>query len=292
MPGIWFAIEGKIWPPKQITTSFRGKTCIVTGSNTGVGYATALKYTELDASTVILSVRNLQKGEKAKEQIEAATGKKGVVQVWELDMESYQSVDGFAQRVDRELERVDAVVLNAGILTKDFVKSKTGWETMLQVNTLSTALLGILLMPKLKASGNISSPAHLDVVASTGHFDLKLQPAEKSRLLHSYNKDQGIGAYQQHMASKTFMMWMTRELAKRCINVDGSLEVIINDTCPGACRSDVARDFNHPLLEIAKAIASFLLFRPAEQGARTIVGATLLGPESHGQWWTYDRYEK
>ena len=93
------------------------------------------------------------------------------------------------------------------------------------------------------------------------------------------------------MASKMFMMWMTRELAKRCITVDGSPEVIINDTCPGACHSDVAREFNHPLLTVLKIIASFLLFRPAEQGARTIVGATLLGKESHGRFWTYDRFK-
>ena len=174
MAGLMFAIEGKIWPPKQITTSFSGKTVIVTGSNTGVGYATAMKYADLDASTVILAVRSMQKGQAAREQIEAPTGRKGVVQVWELDMESYESVDAFAQRVDRDLDRVDAVVLNAGLLTKEFTRSATGWEVMLQVNTLSTALLAVLLLPKLKASGTTSSPAHLDVVASTGHIDVKL----------------------------------------------------------------------------------------------------------------------
>jgi hypothetical protein len=44
MPGLEFIIKGKFFPLKQITTTFEGKTVIVTGSNTGVGYASALKY--------------------------------------------------------------------------------------------------------------------------------------------------------------------------------------------------------------------------------------------------------
>ena len=66
MPGPGFLLRGKFFPPKQITTTFEGKTVIVTGSNTGVGYATALKYVQLAASSVILGVRSLQKGEIAK----------------------------------------------------------------------------------------------------------------------------------------------------------------------------------------------------------------------------------
>ncbi|KAH7370144.1 putative short-chain dehydrogenases/reductase [Rhexocercosporidium sp. MPI-PUGE-AT-0058] len=256
MPGPGFIIKGKFFPPKQITTTFEGKTIIVTGSNSGVGLATALKYVQLAASTVILGVRSLQKGETAKAQIEEATGRAGVVQVWPLDMESFESIDAFAKRVE-SLKKVDAVVLNAGVFTRNFTLSGKGWENNLQINTLGTVLLAILLTSKLQASRIADSPAHLVVVTSTGYQEVQLKPQRKAQLLHKYNSDLGVGPYRQHVASKFFMMWITRELAHRCLDAHGEPTVIINDGCPGACRSDITRDFNTPLLTIATSIASF-----------------------------------
>ncbi|KAJ9638515.1 hypothetical protein H2204_004285 [Knufia peltigerae] len=287
MPGPIFLLKGKFMPPKQIRKTFEGKTVIVTGSNTGVGYATALKYVQLAASTVILGVRSLQKGEMAKSQIETATGRTGVVQVWQVDMGSFESIDAFAKRVE-SLKRVDVAVLNAGIFPRTFKLSEKGWESNLQVNTLGTALLAILLAPKLQASRTADSPAHVVVVTSTGHMDVQLKPQDKDQLLHKYNNDLGVGPYQQHVASKLFMMWITRELAHRCLNGKGEPTVIINDACPGACRSDVARDFDTPLFTIAKRIGSFLAMRPAENGARVLVGASALGEDSNGQWRSAD----
>ncbi|EPS35132.1 hypothetical protein H072_11391 [Dactylellina haptotyla CBS 200.50] len=287
MPGLLFLLRGKFFPPTQITTTFEGKTVIVTGSNTGVGYETALKYVQLLASTVILGVRSLQNGEIAKAQIEKATGRAGVVQVWQIDMASFESIDAFAKRVEN-LRKVDVVVLNAGIFPRTFTLSEKGWENNLQVNTLGTALLAILLTPKLQASRIANSQAHLVVVTSTGHIDVQLKPQDKDQLLHKYNTDLGVGPYQQHIASKLFMMWITRELAIRCIDANNEPSVIINDVCPGSCRSNVAREFNTTLWAIAKGIGSFLVLRPAENGARVLVGASTLKGDSHGRWWSAD----
>jgi NAD(P)-dependent dehydrogenase (short-subunit alcohol dehydrogenase family) len=287
MPGLGFLLRGKFFPPKQIASTFEGKTVIVTGSNSGVGYATALKYVQLAASTVILGVRSLQKGDIAKAQIEKATGRAGVVQVWQLDMASFESIDAFAKRVE-SLKRVDVAVLNAGVFSRTFKVLEKGWESNLQVNTLGTALLAIFLTPKLQASRSTDSPTHLVVVTSTGHHDVQLKPQDKNQLLYKYNSDLGVGPYQQHVASKLFMMWITRELACRCFGANGELMVIVNDVCPGACRSDVARDFDSTLFTIAKGIASYLVFRPAENGARVLVGASTLGEDSHGRWWSAD----
>lgn len=285
MPGLIFFLGGKLFPPTQITTSFEGKTIIVTGSNSGVGYATALKYVQLAASTVILAVRSLEKGEAAKASIELATGRFGVVQVWQLNMASFESIDAFATRVD-SLKKLDVAVLNAGILSGTFSLSETGWERQLQVNTLGTALLAILLTPKLQESRSTDSPAHLVVVTSTGHLDAQLHPQDKDRLLHKYNSDLGVGPIQQHMASKLFMMWITRDLAYHCLDANGRPTVIINDACPGGCVSDVLKDFDSTFWAVLKSIGSFLLLRPAENGARVLVGASTLGEESNGRWYS------
>jgi hypothetical protein len=72
------------------------------------------------------------------------------------------------------------------------------------------------------------------------------------------------------------MMWITRELAYRCLDANGEPTVIVNDACPGACRSDVAREFDTTLWAIAKGIGSFLLMRPAENGARVLAGSAMI----------------
>lgn len=74
------------------------------------------------------------------------------INVWALDMESYESIQAFVRKCDAELPRMDYVVLNAGIGPIAFATTRsTGHETTIQVNHLSTALLTLLLLPILKA---------------------------------------------------------------------------------------------------------------------------------------------
>jgi NAD(P)-dependent dehydrogenase (short-subunit alcohol dehydrogenase family) len=54
-----------------------GKICIVTGSNSGIGKETTLALVEMDA-TVIMVVRNLEKGQKALDEIITQTGNHSV----------------------------------------------------------------------------------------------------------------------------------------------------------------------------------------------------------------------
>ena len=86
----------------------------MTGANTGLGFEAAKALVSLNASTVILAVRSTEKGEAAAKSIHNSTGKEGVVQVWQLDLTSYESVKAFAKRCEG-LQRLDAVIENAGV---------------------------------------------------------------------------------------------------------------------------------------------------------------------------------
>lgn len=58
-----------------------GKTYVVTGGNSGLGFETAKHLVEFSAACVVLGVRNLEAGEKAKREIEKFAGRKNVVKV-------------------------------------------------------------------------------------------------------------------------------------------------------------------------------------------------------------------
>ena len=131
--------------------SFTGKTVIVTGSNAGLGKEAARHVARLGAAKLALAVRSLEKGEAAKADIERTTGcGKDVVEVWHLDMANYSSVLKFADRAGRDLENVDVLLTNAAIATEQFVLAE-GNESTLTVNVISTLLLVLAMLPKMKA---------------------------------------------------------------------------------------------------------------------------------------------
>jgi retinol dehydrogenase-12 len=138
----------------------------VTGSNVGIGLEAARHFVHLEASKVILAVRSIPKGNEAKKSMEDSEKRLGVVEVWELDLSKYASVKAFAEKV-KGLERLDVVVENAGIFTDRFVMAQED-ESTITVNVVSTMLLGLLLLPKLRETAVRFKKA--TVLTFTGSF--------------------------------------------------------------------------------------------------------------------------
>lgn len=78
----------------------------------GLGKEAARHYVRLNAEKVIIACRSIEKGEAAARDIEQSTGRKGVVEVWQLDLSSYENVKQFAERA-KGLRRLDSIVENA-----------------------------------------------------------------------------------------------------------------------------------------------------------------------------------
>ena len=279
------------------TKSFAGKNIIVTGANAGLGFETAVKFTALHADRVILGVRSLPKGVTACRQIEANTGRKGVVEAWELDMSNYTSVQQFAKRASDELRHLDVLILNAGVSPKEYIVGSEGWESTLQVNVMSTALLGLLLLPKMKASkASEQYPPHLVIVTSEAHRwleDKDLPDAKPygGNLLEAVNAkptaDQSWDGMLQSARTKLFDMYITQALAILSTKPNGENQVIVTSLCPGACKSELARDFKSAGFAYAFALKIFdILFnKSTEEGARAYVSTASLGNEAQGRWY-------
>ncbi|KAF8182976.1 hypothetical protein K438DRAFT_1495462, partial [Mycena galopus ATCC 62051] len=201
-----------------------GRTYLVTGSNTGLGLALAIHLARLNPARIILAVRDLGKGEAARAQIVKETAfAPERIEVWELDMASFASVVRFAERTKGTLERLDGVVLNAGINSSEWGVTEDGWEKMLQVNALSTGLLGVLLLPLLQRTSMLPHPLpdtaiqpHLTITGSEGmglaSFPFKSAPNILAAL-NDKTKLKSNGLMGRYPTSKLFDLYLVREIA-------------------------------------------------------------------------------
>lgn len=122
----------------------------MTGSNGGIGLQCCRQLRELGLTKLILAVRDESKGRAAAADL-STSQEPETIEVWKLDMSSYDSITSFVERA-MSLERLDVVILNAGTTRLYFqLHPFTGHEENIQINYLSTVLLAIKILPVLKS---------------------------------------------------------------------------------------------------------------------------------------------
>lgn len=152
-------------------TDYQGKTVIVTGANVGLGQEAARHFCRLGAARVILACRDLEKGRVARADIEASTSKKGVVDVWQVNLASFQSVKDFCRRAADELDRLDVVVENAGVAIGTYVEADGAFESTIAINVVSTFLMALLLLPLMRRTAmRCNVEPRLVIVSSDAHM--------------------------------------------------------------------------------------------------------------------------
>jgi len=151
-------------PPTPADTSLSGKTAIITGGNAGLGLEAARQFLTLGAARIILACRSLARGNDAVTTLRADpavsnTNPKAVIEVFELDLDDYQSGLRFSQRVKDEVSELDILLNNGGVGLIKYEKSKSGHERDMQGRSspspyLSSTVfqrgtLNLLTMPRL-----------------------------------------------------------------------------------------------------------------------------------------------
>ena len=150
------------WTADQIP-DLKGKTAIVTGANSGLGYDTALELARHGAQ-VILACRSKDKTDKAiQEMLKSAPGAK--LEFMALDLSDLASVRSFAKAFLAKYPRLDLLCNNAGVMALPFNKTKDGFEMQVGTNHLGHfALTGLLLGTLQSTPGsrvmNVASLAH------------------------------------------------------------------------------------------------------------------------------------
>lgn len=245
------------------------QTIIITGASRGLGLEAACHFRRLNASKIILTVRDASKAQDCKTLVEKANpSSKGVVEIWDLDLTNVETIRQFVARAEK-LARIDAVVLNAGMATLSF-STVDGMERTLATNVTGTFLLAIGLLPTLRLSGlrqNIRPKMLL--VSSQGHESAEFPERTADDIFAALNDASKADMGDRYNTSKLIQLLAFYALGDF---VDQSWPDSITFTAvdPGLCDTDLAREM--PLIvRIIHRIMKMLLARTAEVGGRCIV---------------------
>ena len=272
-----------ITPPKANPQqhNLKGQIGIVTGSNIGLGLDACRQLLELGLSHLILAVRSTSKGNDARISLARQTpGAK--IEVWELDLNKYDSITAFTQRCSN-LPRLDFVILNAGVFKFAMeINKTTGHEEVVQVNYLSTALLALQLLPILdKKNVSRSRPGTLTIVGSETADWAAFKEQKEEYIMQAFDDPKYFDMQDRYYTSKLLQAIFVVELC----SILPSSKGIVNLVNPGFCYGSGLHTEVTGALGFVFGIYKRLIGRSTSLGARTLVDAAVVqGPGSHGQY--------
>jgi len=179
------------------------KTILITGATDGIGQQTARELAQM-GHKVLVHARDQEKGAKVINEINRASCNENLV-LYISDFSDLASVVKMANEIQREQERLDVLINNAGTFSKERVVTRDGNELTFQVNHLAPFLLTHLLLDLIKQS----APARIVNVSSGAHRSANASYFEDLQGERAYD---GFRAYD---FSKLANILFTNELAER-----------------------------------------------------------------------------
>jgi retinol dehydrogenase 14 len=235
-------------------SEMKGKICIITGSNSGIGKETAIGLAKIGA-TIVMVVRDQERGKKARAEIVKQTGNNSI-DLMICDLSSMDSIRSFTKAFKNNYNRLNVLINNAGALFNKREVTAEGFERTLAVNYLGPYLLTHELLNLLKSSApsriiNVSSG-----LAKNGHVNLDDLQSEKNYA--------GTKAYSRVRApvyanTKLMLMMFTYELSRR---LKGS-GVTANVLMPGFVATNLGKNSG----SLSSSIM-FKMVRPMQVGAK------------------------
>ncbi|KAF4336957.1 short-chain dehydrogenase [Fusarium beomiforme] len=259
---------------------FTGQTILITGASRGIGLEAASHFYRLNASKIILAMRDVSKGPECIAFVKQYNpSSKSVVVFWELDLTNVETIREFVARA-KNLARLDAVILNAGMATMSF-QAVDGMEKTLATNVTGTFLLAIGLLPALRQSGlrNNICP-RLVLVSSQGHESAVFAERKADDIFGALNDVSKADMMDRYDTTKLIQLLAFYAL-KDTVDKSWPDSITFTAVDPGLCDTDLVREIPL-LLRIIHRIMKMLLARTAEVGGRCLVVGAIDKDNHHG----------
>lgn len=242
-----------------------GRVAIVTGANTGLGFATAQALSGKGAK-VILACRNEEKAQAAKQRI-LTKQPDAQLEVRQIDIGNLASVRNFANSIQQDYDQLDLLINNAGIMITPHFVTEDGFEGQLGVNYLGHFLLTGLLLPQLGATPHSRIVSLYSIAANWGGIQFED--------LHFQKQYNAIKAYSQSkMACLMFALELNKRLAASAYNT------VSLAAHPGYSQSELSRNLPLYLRAMLSLFGNFIM-QSTEAGALPTLYAAL-GTDLHG----------
>ncbi|GAB4020253.1 oxidoreductase [Spirosoma koreense] len=209
----------------------QGKTMIVTGGNTGIGYETALALAKAGAN-VTLACRDQQKADQAAQAIRQELETGGVqmanVETAQLDLASLKSVKHFTELFQQRHATLDVLINNAGVMYCPKLKTEEGFELQFGINFMGHFALTGSLYPLLKTTPG----SRVVTVSSMAYLHGQIN-------FDNLHAEQSYDAYREYSQSKLADILLSLELDRRVKQVGDSVKSIAVQ--PGANSTELSR---------------------------------------------------
>ncbi|NOD64794.1 MULTISPECIES: oxidoreductase [unclassified Ruegeria] len=190
------------WKPSQLP-ELNGKTYVITGANSGIGYEAAQMLGEKGAN-VVMVCRSRAKGETAQRKLSASS--KGKVDLILMDLSDLSSVRKAAEELRGRYTKIDGLINNAGIMMTPQEKTVDGFDLQMGANHLGHFLWTGLLLDLVEAAEGrvvvLSSLVHKygpldldDFMTDTKYTPMKAYTQSKlSNLMFAFELDRRLKA--------------------------------------------------------------------------------------------------
>jgi NAD(P)-dependent dehydrogenase (short-subunit alcohol dehydrogenase family) len=250
---------------ERLTDDLRldGRTCLVTGASSGLGFALAVQLAARGARVVTVSRSGVpEKGE----EIQRLSGSREVSML-RADLSDLAQVHGVADTLRERGLRVDVLVDNAGVATPRARKTAQGLDAMFVTNFLAKFVLANRLLGDgtirnaVFAGGRAASDPtpRILLVSSDSHQGASAIDWDEFGRFHDYGVNRGIHNYSYFkLILNTFGCELARRLAP-----EGRIDVPVHVLCPGPVDSDIVRDAPPALKLFLKGVFKLAFRRPS-----------------------------
>ncbi|KAI0771510.1 NAD-P-binding protein [Trametes elegans] len=280
------SILSKRFKPEHIP-DLSGRTALVTGGTSGVGYFDALELALANAKVIIISTTASWHGAQAEIDINAALkecNSTGSV-VWHaVDMSNLKAVDGVAQKVVREEPRLDILICNAGIGQTPFAMTGDGLEKHFEVNNLAHYVVMMRLLPLMQRTAAFASPATVRIVVQSS--ELHRQAPANTRFESMQEVNAITDETQLYGRTKLGLIYLVRELTKRKLATypPGTVPVLAMAVHPGSVDTEVQKiTDNGPIARIKKLFTRANI-KSDEEGAEVCLWAATCTDIDRDNW--------
>eukprot|EP00211_Chloroparvula_japonica_P007398 CAMPEP_0119121746 /NCGR_PEP_ID=MMETSP1310-20130426/2232_1 /TAXON_ID=464262 /ORGANISM="Genus nov. species nov., Strain RCC2339" /LENGTH=326 /DNA_ID=CAMNT_0007111323 /DNA_START=231 /DNA_END=1211 /DNA_ORIENTATION=- len=216
----------------------KGRVYIVTGANSGLGFSSVYWLASRGAN-VYMGCRSEKRCDDAAERIRQRlageqSGGIGTLTTLPLDLSSFKSVREFARRFLLGDQRLDGLMLNAGIMHPPYGLTADGIEQQIGVNHFGHFYLTRLLLPMMRLSAT-KRPATIVVVSSSAHY--RTYDHGVGTTLAQLNDEEAYDPISAYGQSKLANVLFAQELARR----ERGSNVLVNVIHPGVVDTELAR---------------------------------------------------